>query len=261
MIEGISRSKAEKYIFRHNDVKHLESLISKAPRDRHKIIVFESAYSMDGTISPIAQICEIAERYNAITYLDEVHTVGLYGQRGAGMADHLGVADKITIIQGTLSKAFGTIGGYIAADSIIVDAIRSNAPGFIFTTSLPPVITASATASIQHLKESNYERKLLQQKVAHTKKLLKQHKITIIENDFHIIPVLINDPVKAEQASRRLLDEFGIYLQHINYPTVPKGSERLRITPTPFHTDEMILSLVQALKRVFLSLSIAESAA
>jgi 5-aminolevulinate synthase len=261
IIEGIKRSGAEKYIFKHNNAQHLEELISKVDIKRPKIIVFESAYSMDGLVSPIQDICNIAKKYNALTYLDEVHTVGLYGERGAGMANKLGVADKIDIIQGTLAKAFGVIGGYISAKSEIIDAIRSYASGFIFTTSLPPSVTSAALASIKHLKTHNLERKTLQEQVNYTKKKLLEAKVNIIDNDSHIIPILINDPIKAEQASQRLLQEFNIYLQHINYPTVKRGTERLRITPTPFHTNEMIDHFVYALKIVLSTLDIKERAA
>jgi 5-aminolevulinate synthase len=261
IIEGIRRSGAEKHIFKHNNAQHLEELISKTDINRPKIIVFESAYSMDGIISPMKEICNIAKKYNALTYLDEVHTVGLYGEKGSGMANKLGLADKIDIIQGTLAKAFGVIGGYIAAKSEIIDAIRSYASGFIFTTSLPPSVTKAAIASIQHLKTHNVERKKLQEQVNYTKQKLREIKVNIIENESHIIPILINDPIKAEKASQRLLQEFNIYLQHINYPTVKRGTERLRITPTPFHTNEMIDYFIHALKVVLSTLDVKESAA
>ncbi|MBP9791762.1 MAG: 5-aminolevulinate synthase [Rickettsiales bacterium] len=261
IIEGIRRSGAEKYIFKHNNVQHLEELISKVDINRPKIIVFESAYSMDGIISPMKEICNLAKKYNALTYLDEVHTVGLYGEKGSGMANKLGLTDEIDIIQGTLAKAFGVIGGYIAAKSEIIDAIRSYASGFIFTTSLPPSVTKAAIASIQHLKTHDLERKKLQEQVNYTKQKLRELKVNIIENDSHIIPILINDPVKAEKASQRLLQEFNIYLQHINYPTVKRGTERLRITPTPFHTNEMTDYFIHALKIVLSTLDVKESAA
>lgn len=261
IIEGIRRSKAEKHIFRHNDVEHLEEFLASVDINRPKIIVFESAYSMDGTISPMEEICHLAKKYNALTYLDEVHTVGLYGERGAGMSNKLGVADKIDIIQGTLAKAIGVLGGYISASANIIDAVRSYASGFIFTTSLPPSVTEAAIASIKHLKTHNLERQQLQKQVAYTKQRLLENKINIIENESHIIPILINDPVKAEKASQRLLHEFNIYLQHINYPTVKRGTERLRITPTPFHTNEMIDHFVNSLKIVLSTLDVKESAA
>lgn len=261
IIEGIRYSRAEKHIFRHNDAAHLESIISQVDINRPKVIVFESAYSMDGLTSPMHEVCNIAKKYNALTYIDEVHTVGLYGDRGAGMAAHLKVADRIDIIQGTLAKAYGVIGGYITGNKHIIDAIRSCASGFIFTTSLPPAIAEAARVSIQHLKASDTERLQHQKQVSYTKALLKQHKINILNNDTHIIPILINDPIKAEKASKRLLEEFGIYLQHINFPTVPRGTERLRVTPTPLHTNKMIEELVVALKIVLSSLEVEECAA
>lgn len=261
IIEGIRHSRLEKHIFKHNDAAHLESIISQVDIKRPKVIVFESAYSMDGLTSPMHEICDIAKKYNALTYIDEVHTVGLYGDRGAGMADKLKTADRIDIIQGTLAKAYGVIGGYISGNKHVIDAIRSCASGFIFTTSLPPAIAEAARVSIKHLKESNVERIKHQKQVNYTKDLLKQHKINIVNNDTHIIPILINDPLKAAQASKRLLEEFGIYLQHINFPTVPRGTERLRVTPTPMHTDKMIEELVFALKIVLSSLEVEECAA
>ena len=261
IIEGIRRSKAEKHIFRHNDTEHLEELLSNVDINRPKIIVFEAAYSMDGLIPPMKEICHLAKKYNALTYLDEVHTAGLYGARGAGMSNKLGVANEIDIIQGTLAKAIGVLGGYISASSNIIDAIRSYASGFIFTTSLPPSVTEAAIASIKHLKTHNLERQQLQKQVAYTKQRLLENKINIIENESHIIPILINDPIKAEKAFQRLLHEFNIYLQHINYPTVKRGTERLRITPTPFHTNEMIDHFVNSLKIVLSTLDVKESAA
>jgi 5-aminolevulinate synthase len=260
IIEGIRHNKAEKYIFRHNDHEHLRSLISEIDINRPKIIIFESAYSMDGIISPMAEFCEIAEEFNALTYLDEVHTVGLYGRRGAGLAETLGVADKIDIIQGTLGKAFGVMGGYITGKRDLVDAIRSTASGFIFTTSLPPAIIEAARASVMHLKMQDSERIEHARKVELTKKALNESRINILENQTHIIPVLINDPILAKQASQMLLEEHDIYLQHINYPTVAKGSERLRITPTPLHTEQMIETFVYSLKTVLLKLAVKEAA-
>lgn len=261
IIEGIRNSRAEKLIFRHNDAEHLESLLSHIPSTTPKIIVFESAYSMDGLRSPMKSIVSLAKKYNALTYVDEVHTVGLYGKNGAGMANELGIENQIDIIQGTFAKSYGVIGGYIAANKDITDAIRSYAPGFIFTTSLPPSVAAAALASVRYLKFSNKERVKHNDQVEYTKNLLRQNKINILENDTHIIPVLINDPIKAERACKMLLNDFGIYLQHINYPTVPKGTERLRITPTPCHTNEMIEYFVKSLKIVLSSLNIEENAA
>lgn len=261
IIDGIRQSRVEKKVFRHNDVQHLEELLSQFSLNTPKIIVFESAYSMDGLRSPMKEICALAKKYNALTYVDEVHTVGLYGKGGAGMTEELRVADQIDIIQGTFAKAYGVIGGYITGKRDLVDAIRSYAPGFIFTTSLPPAIAEAARVSLNYLKNSDEERIIHHQKVEYTKSLLRQNRINILENDTHIIPVLINDPVKAECASRMLLNDFGIYLQHINYPTVPKGTERLRITPTPYHTDEMIEYFVKSLKFVLSNLAVEEKAA
>jgi len=261
IIDGIRHSRVEKYIFKHNNTEHLEELISKIDLNIPKIIVFESAYSMDGLISPMQKICAIAKKYNALTYVDEVHTVGLYGTGGSGMANSHGVDSEIDIIQGTLAKAYGTIGGYIAGNKAIVDAVRSSAPGFIFTTSLPPSIAAASIASIKYVRDNDCLRATHTDVVNKTKAALRNAKISFIENDTHIIPVMVNDPIRVEIASRRLLDEFGIYVQHINYPTVPKGTERLRITPTPLHTDEMISHLVSSLKKVLLDLEVTTIAA
>lgn len=250
IITGICNSRAEKYIYRHIDVHHLEELLKSVDINRPKIIVFESAYSMDGLFSPIAEIVALAKKYNALTYIDEVHTVGLYGDQGAGVAKLTGQAGKIDIIQGTLAKAYGTIGGYIAAQKKIVESIRLSAPGFIFTTSLPPVISAAATASIRHLRKSNLERETYRNVIAKVKKSFDEHKINYFKNDSHIIPIIIGDPNKAKQASLSLLDKYGIYIQHINFPTVPRGTERLRIIPTPSHTDKMIDSLSKALVEI-----------
>lgn len=248
IIHGIKNAKTEKYIYNHLDLKHLEQILQSIDINKPKIIVFESIYSMDGLMSPIAGICDLATRYNALTFIDEVHSVGLYGPRGAGIAAMLGLQNKIDIIQGTLAKAYGAIGGYIAANHEIIDAIRLHASGFIFTTSLPPVITEASIASIKHLTASNYERNLHQQVVNKVKFSLAKAGINYIENDSHIIPIMIRDPNEAKQISELLLNKYNIYVQHINFPTVPKGTERLRITPTPFHTDQMIEELVFALK-------------
>ncbi|RYE05705.1 MAG: 5-aminolevulinate synthase [Rickettsiaceae bacterium] len=256
IIAGICNSKAEKQIYEHLNLAHLEELLKNTRADKPKIIVFESAYSMDGLFSPISGICQLAKKYNALTFIDEVHTVGLYGKRGAGVADMLSLANDIDIIQGTLAKAYGTIGGYIAACDMIIDAIRLTAPGFIFTTSLPPVISAAARASIKHLKNSNIEREKHQQVVAKVKKSFKEANINYFDNQSHIIPIIIGDPIKVKEASEMLLDKFAIYVQHINFPTVPKGTERLRIIPTPNHTDLMIKELTEALIQVFQALDI-----
>lgn len=247
MIEGIRHSRAECKVWRHNDVDHLEELLAAQPLDRPKLIAFESVYSMDGDIAPIAAICELAERYNAMTYLDEVHAVGLYGPRGGGIAEREGVMDRITLIEGTLGKAFGVVGGYIAASAALCDFIRSFASGFIFTTALPPAVAAGAAASIKHLKESRVERDLQKTRVDEVRTKLTEIGIPHVENPSHIIPVMVGDPVKCKFISDVLLDEFGIYIQPINYPTVPKGTERLRITPSPIHSDEDLDRLVAAL--------------
>jgi 5-aminolevulinate synthase len=258
MIQGIRAGGSEKKIFRHNDVEHLEELLKDSDPARPKIIAFESVYSMDGDIAPIGAICDLAEKYNAITYLDEVHAVGMYGQRGGGIAERDGIMDRVTIIQGTLAKAYGVMGGYIAADEALVDVIRSYAPGFIFTTALPPSLAAAATASIRHLKTSNWERERQQDRAERLKSMLRQCNIPFINSETHIVPVMIGDPNLCRQASEILSDEFNIFVQHINFPTVPRGTERLRITPTPFHTDEMMEKLVDALCEVFDRLKVRE---
>lgn len=251
MIEGIRNSRKEKFIFRHNDLEHLESLLQSVEPSRPKLIAFESVYSMDGDIAPIKEICELADQYQAITYLDEVHAVGMYGSRGGGVAEERGLMERITIIQGTLAKAYGVLGGYIASDALLVDVIRSYAPGFIFTTALPPSLAAAAAQSIHHLKESNKEREGQRASVAKLRAKLDEAGIPYIKNESHIVPVMICDPDLCREASQILLNEFNIFVQHINYPTVPKGTERLRITPTPLHTDDMIDHLVAGLVEVF----------
>jgi 5-aminolevulinate synthase len=256
MIAGIKNSCAEKQIYRHLDTDHLEELLKKIDIDRPKIIAFESAYSMDGLISPIEKICELAKKYNALTYIDEVHSVGLYGKGGAGIANMLGFEKDIDIIQGTLAKAYGVIGGYISSNNEIIDAIRLTASGFIFTTSLPPAITQAAKVSIQHLRSSDAERVKHKDIVSKTKHSLKKSGINILENQSHIIPIIIGDPELTRKASQLLIEKHGIFVQHINFPTVQKGTERLRITPTPLHTDEMIKNLTNALVDVFEELGI-----
>lgn len=256
MIAGIRNSRAEKHIYKHLDTDHLEEILKTIDINRPKVIAFESVYSMDGLISPIEKICELAKKYNAITYIDEVHSVGLYGKRGAGIANLKEVEDKIDIIQGTLAKAYGVIGGYIAAKSNIIDAIRSISSGFIFTTSLPPVITMSAKTSIEYLKNSNLEREKHFKAVNKTKNSLRKAGINILENDSHIIPIIIGDPELTRKASNMLVEKHNIFVQHINFPTVPRGKERLRITPTPEHTDEMISHLTNSLVDVFNNLNI-----
>ena len=256
MIHGIKNSKAEKYIFRHNDLDHLEELLKNASPLRPKLIAFESVYSMDGDISPISAICDLAEKYNALTYLDEVHAVGMYGEHGAGVAERDAVMDRVDIIQGTLGKAYGVMGGYIAGTRAVVDMVRSYAAGFIFTTALPPALAAGANASIRHLMESGEERAKHQYKVGVLCDMLNKAGLPLMPTHSHILPVLVGDPVLCKKASDMLLNQFDIYVQPINFPTVPRGTERLRITPTPNHTHEMSMELTRALVWVFERLGI-----
>jgi 5-aminolevulinate synthase len=251
MIEGIRRGGGPKEIWRHNDVADLEAKLRKYPKHVAKIIAFESVYSMDGHISPISEICDLADKYHALTYLDEVHAVGLYGSRGGGIAERDGVMHRIDIINGTLAKGFGIMGGYIAASSACCDAIRSYAPGFIFTTSLAPPIAAGALASIRHLKTSNVERKRHQERAATLKRRLSEVALPLVENPSHIVPIMIGNPVHCKAVTDALLDRHGIYVQPINYPTVPKGTERMRLTPSPLHTDADMNRLVNALTQLW----------
>jgi 5-aminolevulinate synthase len=256
MIEGIRYSRAEKRIFRHNDVAHLERLLRESDADVPKIVAFESVYSMDGDISPMAEICDLAERYAALTYLDEVHAVGLYGPRGGGVAEARGLMDRVTVINGTLAKAFGVLGGYIASSNEIVDCIRSFAASFIFTTALPPAIAAGALASVRHLKTSTIERSRHQERAATLKRRLREANLPVMPSDSHIVPILVGDPVRCKQATDILMRDYNIYVQPINYPTVPRGTERLRITPGPHHSDEMMDALVGALDRIWRGLDL-----
>jgi len=250
MIEGVRGSGCERKIFRHNDTAHLEELL-RAAGDRPKLIVCESLYSMDGDVAPLAKICDLAEQYGAMTYVDEVHAVGMYGPRGGGIAERDGVMDRIDVLEGTLAKAFGCLGGYIAASAEIIDAVRSYAPGFIFTTALPPPICSAATAAIRHLKASNWERERHQDRAARVKAILSAAGLPVMSSDTHIVPLFVGDPELCKQASDLLLEEHGIYIQPINYPTVAKGTERLRITPSPYHEDGLIDALAEALLQVW----------
>jgi 5-aminolevulinate synthase len=259
MIEGIRHGGGEKKIFRHNDLADLEAKLQFYPLRTPKIIAFESVYSMDGHIAPVAAICDLAKKYNALTYLDEVHAVGIYGPRGGGIAERDGVMDRVDIINGTLAKGFGVMGGYIAATRDICDAIRSYAAGFIFTTSLAPAIAAGALASIRHLKSSFAERALHHERAATLKLRLKSARIPQMENPSHIVPVMIGDPVHCKAVTDTLLDRYGIYVQPINYPTVPKGTERIRLTPSPLHTDAQMDVLVQALSELWAACPVSAS--
>lgn len=247
MIQGIRFSKAARQIFRHNDVKHLEMLLEACDPALPKIIAFESVHSMSGDISPIAEICDLAEKYNALTYLDETHAVGLYGSRGAGIAEREGLLDRISVIEGGLGKSYGVIGGFVVGSAALIDVVRSFGSGFIFTTSMPPVVAAGALASVSYLSRSTVERAGIHSRAARAKEELQKKGIPILRTSTQIIPVMIGDSFLCKKASDMLLEDFDIYIQPINYPTVPKGTERLRITPTPMHTDEMIDELANAL--------------
>jgi 5-aminolevulinate synthase len=260
MIQGIRHSKAERRIFRHNDAAHLEELLAQAPPAAPKILAFESVYSMDGDIAPIPRFCQLAKRYAALTYLDEVHAVGMYGPTGAGVAERDGVLDQIDIVEGTLGKAFGVVGGYIAASAAIVDAVRSHAPGFIFTTALPPAVAAGAYASVRYLAQHNELRTQHQDRARRLKDALKAAGIPTLPSESHIVPVLVGDPRLCNAASDALLQNHAIYVQPINYPTVPKGTERLRLTPSPLHTDQLMDQLVNALVDVWTALSLKRAA-
>ncbi len=251
MIAGIRNSGCEKRVFRHNDLAHLEELLAADDAAVPKLIAFESVYSMEGDVAPVAAICDLADKYNALTYLDEVHAVGMYGARGGGISERDGVAHRLTIIEGTLGKAFGVMGGYIAADRTIVDVIRSYAPGFIFTTSLSPVLVAGVLASVRHLKQSSVERDGQQAAAATLKAMLRDAGLPVMAGETHIVPVMVGDPVKAKKISDILLAEYGVYVQPINYPTVPRGAERLRFTPGPAHSEAMMRELTDALVEIW----------
>ncbi len=261
MIEGIRHSRADKLIWKHNDVEDLDRQLSQLDPDRPKIVAFESVYSMDGDISPIAEICDVADKHGAMTYLDEVHAVGLYGPRGGGVAEREGLMDRVTVIEGTLGKAFGVLGGYIAASEALCDFVRSFSSGFIFTTALPPAIAAGATASIRHLKSSQLERARQKERVAAVRRQLDAIGIPHLDNPSHIIPVMVGDPKKCKWISDVLLDSYGIYIQPINYPTVARGTERLRITPSPLHSDDDIDHLVKALSDLWSQCALARAVA
>jgi 5-aminolevulinate synthase len=260
MIAGIKNAGCEKQVFRHNDLEHLEELLAAAPEDAPKLIAFESVYSMDGDVAPIAAICDLAEKFGALTYLDEVHAVGMYGARGGGISERDGVAHRIDIIEGTLAKAIGVMGGYIAAHRNIIDVIRSYAPGFIFTTSLSPVLVAGALASVRHLKQSSVEREGQQASAAMLKAIFDAAGLPVMLSETHIVPLMVGDPVKAKRISDILLAEYGVYVQPINYPTVPRGTERLRFTPGPAHTEAMMHELAGALVEIWDRLEMREAA-
>jgi 5-aminolevulinate synthase len=261
MIEGIRHSRAERHIFKHNDVADLERLLKHIDPDRPKLIAFESVYSMDGDIGPIREICDLADKYNAMTYLDEVHAVGMYGPRGGGIAEREGLMDRITVIEGTLGKAFGVVGGYITGTAALCDFVRSFASGFIFTTALPPAVAAAAAASIRHLKVSELERRKQRDRVAKLRRKLDAIGLPYMANQSHIVPVMVGDPKKCKWISDILMERYGIYIQPINYPTVPRGTERLRITPTPLHSDEDIDRLVTALSELWSQCALSRAVA
>ena len=260
MIEGVRHARVEKRIFRHNDPRDLERRLADLDPSRPKIVMFESVYSMDGDIAPIDEICDVAERYGAMTYLDEVHAVGMYGPRGGGISEREDVCHKLTVIEGTLAKAYGVMGGYIAASTALCDYVRSFSSGFIFTTALPPSLAAGACAAVSHLKGSSYERERQQDRVRRVREGLDQRRIPHLENPSHIVPVMVCDPVQCKLISDLLMDEFGVYIQPINYPTVPRGLERLRITPSPLHSDEDIDHLLNALDAIWTRVGAMRSA-
>ncbi|SCA56929.1 5-aminolevulinate synthase [Candidatus Terasakiella magnetica] len=261
MIEGIRLGRSDKTVFKHNDLEDLERILKEQPLDRPKMIAFESVYSMDGDIAPIKEICDLADKYNAMTYIDEVHAVGLYGEHGAGVAEREGLMDRLTVIQGTMAKGFGVVGGYIAGTKAMCDFIRSFGQGFIFSTSIPPAVAAGCRASIQYVAKHNEIRVKHQANAKMLREKLDAAGIPHIENPSHIVPVMVGDPVLCKQASDMLMEQFNHYVQPINYPTVPKGTERLRFTPSPFHTEEMMDELVSCLSKVWETLSLQKAAA
>jgi len=260
MIAGIRNSGCEKRVFRHNDLEHLEELLAAEDPETPKLIAFESVYSMDGDVAPLHAICDLADKYNALTYLDEVHAVGMYGARGGGISERDDAAHRITIIEGTLGKAFGVMGGYIAADKMIVDVIRSYAPGFIFTTSLSPVLVAGVLAAVRHLKGSSVEREGQQAAAARLKQMFADAGLPVMASTTHIVPLMVGDPIRAKKISDILLAEYGVYVQPINYPTVPRGTERLRFTPGPAHDEAMMRELTQALVEIWERLEMRKAA-
>jgi 5-aminolevulinate synthase len=260
MIEGVRHSRAEKHIFAHNDPEDLDRRLAAMDPDRPKLVAFESVYSMDGDIAPIAELCDVAEAHGAMTYLDEVHAVGLYGPRGGGIAEREGLAHRLTVIEGTLAKAFGVVGGYIAGSAVVCDFVRSFASGFIFTTAIPPAVAAGALAAVRHLKASDAERALQRDRVSMVRQALDAIGVPHYDNPSHIVPVIVGDPLLCKKISDQLLDHYGIYVQAINYPTVPRGTERLRITPSPLHSDGDIAHLIGALSDIWSELSLRRAA-
>jgi 5-aminolevulinate synthase len=260
MIEGIRHSKAERIVFKHNDPEDLNRHLAALDPDRPKLVAFESVYSMDGDIAPIAELCDVAEAHGAMTYLDEVHAVGLYGPRGGGISERDGVAHRVTVIEGTLGKAFGVVGGYIAASANLIDFVRSFASGFIFTTAIPPAVAAGARAAIRHLKRSDEERARMHANVAELRRRLDAIGVPHMPNPSHIVPVMVCDPVQCKRISDILLDRYAIYVQPINYPTVPRGTERLRVTPSPLHSAEDMDHLVDALAAIWSDLHLKRAA-
>ena len=259
LIDGVRHAGCKKYVFRHNDVAHLEALMSQHDPAAPKMVIFESVYSMDGDIAPIEKICDVADKFNALTYIDEVHAVGLYGSKGGGVIQHRGIDDRISIVSGTLAKAYGVYGGYIAANSLLIDTIRSFAPGFIFTSSLPPCVAAAAQASVNYLSRSGAERARHQERASLLKRRLAEARFPVILSESHIVPLMVGDAALCKAASDMLMSEHDIYVQPINYPTVPRGTERLRFTPSPLHSDAMIESLVHALQAVWTKLGISRT--